>query len=152
MQQYLTELFRPFGLKAISAAALFILTVAGTAAAQQVKETKPTADPAKAQAAKPEPGKPEAVKPADRGALSVKASKALPRTYTIMAKDVKMSELAAALAKAIKAPVFLSPLMQQQRVTVEVAGISLEGVLHRLAPQPYVDYELSGDGMEPRAL
>lgn len=151
MQQYLTELLRPFGRKALSATALFILT-AGMAAAQQVKETKPAAEPAKAQAAKPEPGKPEAGKPADSGTLTVKASKAIPRTFTIVAKDVKMTELAAELSKVIKARVFLSPLMQQQRVTVELAGINLEGVLHRLAPQPYVDYELSGDGHEPRAL
>ncbi|HEV2863631.1 MAG TPA: hypothetical protein VGX48_21640 [Pyrinomonadaceae bacterium] len=152
MQQYLTEFFRPLGLKAISAAALFILTAAGPSTARQVKETKPAGPPPQTQGAKPEPGKPEAAKPSERGTLTVKASKATPRTYSIVAKDVKMTELAAELAKATKAKVFLSPLMQQQRVTVELAGATLEGILHRLAPQPYVDYELSGDGQEPRAL
>ena len=151
MQQYPTELFRPFGLKAISAA-LFLLTAAGPAAGQQVKETKPAGEPAKTEAAKPQAGKAEPVKPADRGTLTVKASKNTPRTFSIVAKEAKMTDLATELSRVIKAPVFLSPLMQQQRVTVELAGTTLEGVLHMLAPHPYVDYELSGDGQEPRAL
>jgi hypothetical protein len=42
--------------------------------------------------------------------------------------------------------------MHQQRVTVELAGASRESVLRMLAPHPYVDYELGGDGSQPRPL
>lgn len=134
----------------MAASALALLTL--TAAARQVQESKPAAEPQKAEAGKAETGKPDGAKPADKGFLSIKASKSTPMTLTIVAKDVKLTELAAELGRVIKAPVHLSPLMQKQRVTVELAGINLEGVLPQLAPQPYVDYELSGDGSQPRPL
>jgi hypothetical protein len=39
----------------------------------------------------------------------------------------------------------LSALMAKQKVTTEFANLPLEGAVRLLAPQVYVDYELSGD-------
>ncbi len=130
-----------FGLNTLGAAALALL-VSGAARAQQ--PAKPL----------PEAGKPAAQKPAAQKptTLSVKENKDAPGTFDVIAKDAKLTELAAELSKLLKAQVFLSPVMQQQRVTVELSGANLESLVRMLAPHPYVDYELGGDGSQPRAL
>ncbi|MDT7542639.1 MAG: hypothetical protein QOE33_2543 [Acidobacteriota bacterium] len=72
---------------------------------------------------------------------------------TLKAKDAPLTEVAAALGKKLKAPVVLSPLMQKQRVTLDFTNVPLEGAVKMLAPLPYVDYEVSGDGAtQPRLL
>jgi len=112
-----------FGLRALGAAAL-ALSVSGAARAQQ-QPVQEAGKPAAQGAAKPSAQKPQAPKPQG---LSVKESKDAPGTFDIVAKDAKLTELTAELQKLIKAPIFLSPVMQQQRVTVELAGASLESV------------------------
>src|ERR671916_1562438 len=43
--------------------------------------------------------------------------------------------------------------MQQQRVSHEFTDIPLEGAVRMLAPQPYIDYEVSGDPLaQPRPI
>ncbi|HEY0083907.1 MAG TPA: hypothetical protein VGB61_14030 [Pyrinomonadaceae bacterium] len=42
--------------------------------------------------------------------------------------------------------------MQRQRITQEFEALPLEGALRLLAPQVYVDYELSGDGTPPKPV
>jgi hypothetical protein len=49
------------------------------------------------------------------------------------------------MGRKLKLPVILTPLMQKQRITLEFEGLPLEGALRLLAPQVYVDYEVSGD-------
>ena len=36
--------------------------------------------------------------------------------------------------------------MQKARVSIEFEGMPLEGAVRMIAPQPYADYEISGDG------
>jgi len=127
------------------AAAALALLIFGAAAARAQQAVKPEAPPAPASAPAQKPA-------AERAALRVKANKDAPGTFNIVAKDAKLTELAAELSRLIKAPVFLSPVMREQRVTVELAGANLESVLRMLAPHPYVDYEVSGDGGQPRPL
>jgi hypothetical protein len=77
----------------------------------------------------------------------------MPTMVTLKAKDALLTEIAAELSKKLKTPVVLSPLMQKQRVTLDFTNVPLEGAVRMLAPLPYIDYELSGDGaMQPHAL
>lgn len=72
---------------------------------------------------------------------------------TLKAKDAALTEIAAELSKKLKTPVVLSPLMQKQRITLDFENVPLEGAVRMLAPQPYIDYELSGDAAtQPRTL
>jgi len=66
------------------------------------------------------------------------------RVYKLVAKNAKVSDIAADLARQIDAPVQLSPLMQRQRVTVEFSDLDLEAALRFLAPVPLVDYVAGG--------
>jgi hypothetical protein len=84
---------------------------------------------------------------------SVKMSKAAPYTFTIKAKDTPLSTITGEISKLVKTPVSLSPLMAQQRVTLDFGGMNLEGTLRMLAPQPYVDYVAGGtDPDQPKPL
>ena len=66
------------------------------------------------------------------------------RVYKLAAKNAKVSDIGAELARQLSVPVKLSPLMQQQRVTVEFSGLDLEAALRFLAPVPLVDYVAGG--------
>lgn len=83
---------------------------------------------------------------------SVKVSKSAPYTFTVKAADAKVSEIAAEIAKAVKVPITLSPLMRAQRVTLDFGGLNLDATLRMLAPIPVVDYELGGDDPQPKPL
>lgn len=84
---------------------------------------------------------------------SVRVSKNAPRTFAVKAKDTPLGEITGEIARELKIPVSLSPLMARQKVTVEFAGMNLEAALRLLAPQPYVDYVAGGDeSPEPRPL
>jgi type II secretory pathway component GspD/PulD (secretin) len=66
----------------------------------------------------------------------------------VRAKDVPLTAIAAELSRRLKAPVLLSRVMQQQKVTLEFTDLPLEAALQLMAPLPYVHYELQG-GSEP---
>ncbi|MFL6227560.1 MAG: hypothetical protein ACJ741_02140 [Pyrinomonadaceae bacterium] len=75
------------------------------------------------------------------------------KMLSLTAKNARLTEIAAALGSKLKVPVVLSPLMQKQSVTLEVANVPLEGLVRMLSPVPYIDYELSGDGaVQPRVM
>jgi hypothetical protein len=100
--------------------------------APTVKQTpRPAASPAAANAAKP--------------LWSVKISKKTPTTLSLSSKNGSLAEIAAEISKRLKVPVILTALMQKQRITQEFENLPLEEALRLLAPQVYVDYELSGD-------
>jgi hypothetical protein len=113
-----------------------------------VKQTAPAATaqdknaktPAGAAAAKTREAKP---------AWSVKVSKKAPISLTLAAKNGRLSEIAAEIGQRLKVPVILTPLMQQQHISQEFESLPLEGALRLLAPQVYIDYELSSDGSQP---
>ncbi|HJR07189.1 MAG TPA: hypothetical protein VJ842_08030 [Pyrinomonadaceae bacterium] len=84
---------------------------------------------------------------------SVKVSKSAPVSITLSSKNGKLTEIAADISKRLKVPVILTPLMQKQVITQEFEALPLEGALRLLAPQVFVDYELSGDpGKQPKVV
>jgi hypothetical protein len=85
-------------------------------------------------------------------AFTLRASKSAPQTFTLKAKNARVSAIAQELSKRIGAPVQLSPLMAKQTITIELAGVNLEGVLRMLAPHPFVDYVASGQDPQPKVL
>jgi hypothetical protein len=83
----------------------------------------------------------------------LRVSKETPTMLSLKAKDAQLKEIAAELSRKLKTPVVLSPLMQKQFVTLDFSDVPLEGALRMLAPLPYVDYEIGGDGSaQPRPL
>ncbi len=68
------------------------------------------------------------------------------RAIDLKANAALVAEIAAKLSKEFDIPVLLSPVMQKARVSIEFEGMPLEGAVRLIAPQPYVDYEISGDG------
>lgn len=84
---------------------------------------------------------------------SVKISKNSPHTFTVKAKDAKLTEITGELSRLLKASFVLSPLMAKQRVSVDFGGLNLEATIRMLAPQAYVDYVSGGnDGAPPKPL
>ena len=83
---------------------------------------------------------------------NLKVTKRTPVSLSLSSKNGVLTEIAAELSKRLKVPVFLTPLMQRQRITQEFEALPLEGALRLLAPQVYVDYELSGDGTPPKPV
>jgi hypothetical protein len=77
---------------------------------------------------------------------SMKVSKKAPVSLTLSSKNGRLTEIAAEISQRLKTPVILTPLMQQQNISQEFEGLPLEGALRLLAPQVYIDYELSSDG------
>jgi hypothetical protein len=126
------------------AAALSSLAIA--LPAQYVAAQKADAPAQKAGAAQAE--KPTQTKPT----WSVKISKAAPYTFTVKAAESPLGEVTAEIAKLIKVPITLSPVMQKQRVTLDFGGLNLDATLRMIAPQPVVDYESGGDDPQPKPL
>ena len=122
------------------AAALSSLALALALAATQAAAQKPAAPAEKGGAA------------AQSKPWSVKMSKSEPHTFTVKARDAKLSELVGEIARLSNVPITLSALMQKQRVTLDFGGLNLDATLRMLAPQPVVDYEVGGDDPQPKAL
>jgi hypothetical protein len=114
--------------------------------AQQVAARKAAAPAQKVGAAQAE--KPTQTKPT----WSVKISKSAPYTFTVKAAESPLGEVTAEIAKLVKVPITLSPVMQKQRVTLDFGGLNLDATLRMLAPQPVVDYELGGEDPQPKPL
>jgi hypothetical protein len=144
----------------------FVLTLAGALllaspaalSAQQPKPpmAKPPAEspaPAAKQGPAPRSSTPAAAAAnAAKPLWNLKVTKRTPVSLSLSAKNGALTEIAADLGKRLKVPVFLTPLMQRQRITQEFEALPLEGALRLLAPQVYVDYELSGDGAPPKPV
>jgi len=137
-----------------------LLVSPGVAAVQQPRPKAPaqrtaadTKKPVAAAAGTPEEAtqkKSQATKPAAKAKENeplwrLKVDNKTPIMMTLTAKKASLSEIAAEMGRKLKVPVILTPLMQKQRITLEFEGLPLEGALRLLAPQVYVDYEVSGD-------
>jgi len=89
---------------------------------------------------------------ADAKPWSVKMSRATPATFTVKAKDARLSEITNEISRALKVPISVSPLMAKQRITLDFGGLNLEATLRMLAPQSYIDYVAGGKDAQPRPL
>ena len=135
----------------VSCLALVLLFAAGSIVAAQQKVT-PEANTGGAADLKTAPSQVDK-QAKTKGTWSVRMSKSAPHTFTIKAKDAKLGEITGEIARLLRIPVSLSPLMAQQRVTLDFSAMNLEAALRLLAPQPYVDYVAGGeDSPEPKAL
>jgi type II secretory pathway component GspD/PulD (secretin) len=84
---------------------------------------------------------------------SVRVHKTNPATITLQAKNAPLRDIAADIARQLGVPLMLSPLMQQQKVTLEFSRNPVETAMRLLAPQVYADYEVSGDAsVTPKPL
>lgn len=84
---------------------------------------------------------------------SLKVSKKAPVSLTLSAKNSRLTEIAAEISQRLKTQVILTPLMQQQNISQEFEALPLEGALRLLAPQVYIDYELSSDSsQQPKVI
>ncbi|HLL75780.1 MAG TPA: hypothetical protein VK421_11015 [Pyrinomonadaceae bacterium] len=123
----------------------------GAAARQQAGQGKPAA--AQAESRKPSPAQGSAAPKGKDAGWQLKVSKGTPAMISLKAKDAPLAEIAAELSRKLNAPVFLSNVMRQQRVSQEFSDIPLEGAVRILSPQPYIDYEVSGDpASQPRPI
>lgn len=126
----------------LAAASLALgLALAPAAAAQPQQQKPPAQTPAGAQGGAPAPAKPS---------FTVKVSKAGPTpVINIKAKNAKLSEVTAELARQLEAPFKLSPVMARQSLNLEISDVNLEAALRMMAPHPLVDYEADGGGVQP---
>lgn len=129
-------------------AVALVLGGAFGAAGARAQQPQPTPTPG-AEESKPQPAAAAAAdakqQPAAAKGFTLRVTKQGPvSVYKLVAKNAKVSDIAADLARQIDAPVQLSPLMQRQRVTVDFSDLDLEAALRFLAPVPLVDYVAGG--------
>ena len=114
-------------------------------------ETKPAAQDEKAtatdKAGKQAPAGEKAKSKEAKGKFTLKvASGPGVRVVDLKANAALVAEIGAKLSKELDIPVLMSPVMQKARVSIDFEGMPLEGAVRMIAPQPYADYEISGDG------
>ena len=99
---------------------------------KQTDKQTPAAQPTKAKLAK--------------GKFNLKVGSSPIKAIDLKANEALAAEIAARLSKEFDIPILLSPVMQKAHISVEFEGMPLEGAARMIAPQPYADYEISGDG------
>ena len=93
-------------------------------------------------------------KPADAKATTkppyvVKIQSSPLLNISIKAEKAKMSELAQALSKQLKVPIFLGPERQNELLTIEFSELTLEPALQLMSPTVYIDYEIDTSSNAP---
>ena len=84
---------------------------------------------------------------------TLRMSQDTPASFTLKAKEARLGEITEEIGRLLKTQVFVSPLLANERVSLEFSGMPLEAVLRMLAPQAYIDYEVGGgDQAPPKAL
>ncbi len=136
-------------LKVRSVVLALLISTGSVSGATQQKSTPGSSKSGAAGASKT----PSQADPKAKTTWSVRMSKNTPRTFTVKAKDAMLGEITSEIARLLKIPVSLSPLMAKQKVTVDFSAQNLEATLRLLAPQPYIDYVAGGvDTAEPTPL
>jgi hypothetical protein len=84
----------------------------------------------------------------------VKVTQGPPALITVKADGVPMPKVTAELSRALKVPFLTSDLISKQEASkLEFEDLTLEAAVRYLAPQGYIDYELTGDGAaQPKPL
>ena len=156
-EKHLTQL-RKFGLKVylslsrnLNIALLAILIAITSVAA--VGQEPPKPEGAKPATAKPDQAKSQTPTVVEKlpFALSVKTQPIL--NISLKAEKVKLVDVAAALSKRLKIPVFVGPSLQKEVVSIEFSGLTLEPAMQLLSSATYIDYEIdTGAGVQPKPL
>ncbi|HEY6804531.1 MAG TPA: hypothetical protein VI306_13220 [Pyrinomonadaceae bacterium] len=114
-----------------------------------VAQEKPKVDETKPAAQKPDQAKP-AVKSGEY-TLSVKTKPIV--SISLKAEKAKLTDIAAELARRLKTEVFVSPKLENEVVSLEFSGLTLEPAMQLMSPATYIDYEIdTSSGMPPKAL
>ena len=83
--------------------------------------------------------------------LSIKSQPIL--NVSLKAEKARLSELADAISKRLKIPVFVGSGMEHELVSTEFSELTLEPAMRLLAPSVYIDYEIrTGSTGPPRPL
>jgi hypothetical protein len=83
--------------------------------------------------------------------LSIKSQPIL--NVSLKAEKARLSELAEAISKRLKVPVFVGSGMEHELVSTEFSELTLEPAMRLLAPSVYIDYEIrTGSTGPPRPL
>lgn len=143
------EMFSRWRTTVSSVLFLFLLTPAAL-----VAQTHNQATPATPQAKeKAQPAEKPADKPREsvktklaKGKFNLKVTPGPLRTIDLKSNEASVAEIVAKLSKELEIPVLMSPVMQKARISVDFEGMPLEGAVLMMAPRPYADYEISGDG------
>jgi hypothetical protein len=83
--------------------------------------------------------------------LSIKSQPIL--NISLKADKARLSEIADAISKRLKVPVFLGTAMEKEVISTEFSELTLEPAMQLLAPSVYIDYEVrTGAGAAPHPL
>jgi hypothetical protein len=83
----------------------------------------------------------------------VKVTEGTPTLITVKADGIPMSTVTAELSRELKIPFLMSDLIGKQNAQANFEDLTVEAAAGVLAPQAYIDYELSGDGVaQPKPL
>jgi hypothetical protein len=129
--------------KGITLSICVCLTVFATSLAQ-----KPSTPDANAKQ-NPKESKPAETKAGGKPAFLLTVQKIPILNISLKADKAKMAELAQALSKQLKAPIFLGTERQKELLTIEFSELTLEPALQLLAPTVYIDYEINTASMDP---
>ena len=80
----------------------------------------------------------------EKRAWTLRMSKETPASFTLKSKEARLSEITEEIGRLLQTPIFVSPVLANQRVSLEFSGMPLEAVIRMLAPQAYIDYEVGG--------
>ena len=92
--------------------------------------------------------------PVAKGGFTLRVDdKELIPTIKLIAKEARVTAVAAKLSSELGVPIKLGPAISKHEITLDLDGLTLEGILRYLAPQPFVDYVAGGNDMgQPKAL
>jgi hypothetical protein len=115
---------------------------------------QPQATPSSTRRPEPEPatGAQAAKSKNTKGTWRLRISTGQPRLVSLTADRASAADIAGELSRKLDVPVRLSPVMEKARVTLDISGTPLEGALRMIAPQPYVDYEVTGDAGQAKPV
>lgn len=71
---------------------------------------------------------------------------------SLKAEKAQMSEVAQALSKRLKIPIFLGPKREHELLTIEFSELTLEPALQLMSPTVFVDYEIDTGSTTPKPL
>lgn len=83
---------------------------------------------------------------------SLRISKSAPFVVSLKAQETPLPEIASDLAVRLKIHVLVGPSLRTRKVTTEFKQLMFEAALQHLAPQVYIDYEVSSTMAQPRPV
>lgn len=151
-----------FGL--VSAFTIGLLMLSSTAFGQQstggknVQKQTGKADSTPAKQAGSDTAKPSASPAVNAAAApgkkwNLRVSKGAPLLVSLQAQKVSLTEIAGDLSRQLNVPVLLSPVMEKQKINADFVKYPLEAAVRTLAPQVFIDYEVTGDySVQPKPI